>query len=371
MAKKCFKLTNLGCDSVTRIFFVCAETITSIPGGFCGGRIIIVDNAAPDPGPNGSVLSYTLEEVSCGQCNNCAGCNDVPGTGGGSGGGTGGTGGGLQGVVLDNTTFTLGNNKRTENGRPPLNIIASGNVIYNSKNTVLTGAQFNAKFQPYLGQRLTVRETLIMNLQMGLPKLEYGILDRVVPYALAGQYQQLYQLDDGRVTVLSEEKIHASLAVVDQPFATISRDFDFYMVANKGDTIGATLGQLENCNAELAPALVGNTNFDATSAAAYAALQIALTGNPNNASAVAATLLSPALPGYKFPINKPLFTNRNQIKVVDFDSALYTVGLRSSGIFLYPGWSLLSIAHQFEVINFDISPNEPNQLKNPYTCNFT
>jgi hypothetical protein len=69
---QCFKLVNLGCDNVTRTFFVCANTVQLIPGGYCGGQMVIVDGAAPDPSPKGSVTSASISIVDC---RLCAGCN--------------------------------------------------------------------------------------------------------------------------------------------------------------------------------------------------------------------------------------------------------------------------------------------------------
>jgi hypothetical protein len=69
---KCFKLVNLGCDNVTRTFFVCANTLTTVPGGYCGGQMTIINGAAPDPTPNGSVKSASISLVDCSLC---AGCN--------------------------------------------------------------------------------------------------------------------------------------------------------------------------------------------------------------------------------------------------------------------------------------------------------
>jgi hypothetical protein len=69
MAKKCYHLLNKGCNGGDYEFFVCADTLTTAPGGDCGGVVFTVDGQV-----TGSARSTQIEVVDCAQC---AGCNCV------------------------------------------------------------------------------------------------------------------------------------------------------------------------------------------------------------------------------------------------------------------------------------------------------
>jgi hypothetical protein len=70
MANKCYKLVNLGCDNVTRTFYVCAETLVTGSGGNCNGVTFFVNGVL-----TGSAKSTVITLVACSAC---AGCQCAP-----------------------------------------------------------------------------------------------------------------------------------------------------------------------------------------------------------------------------------------------------------------------------------------------------
>jgi hypothetical protein len=316
----------------------------------------------PDDGSGGSGTG--------GNTGGGTGGNTGGGTGGNTGGGTGGTGGGVVGSLPVFDSISKKPNKSTEKQKPAPNTKLEGKIIYSPTKKLLKGGDFDSDFQPFLGQRLTYRETLILRLQMNVPNLLSATLDRVVPRALAGQYQHLRQLDDGSVAIVSEQPINASITVLSEPFAIITRDFYLANTADKGDFFGAVPSQIINCNADLKPALVGNEFLNPLNAPGYAIASAAMQGDADAAVTIEAASLSPALPGWRFPTAKPLLTGLQQIPVVDIDNASYRVQLDQNGIYLYPGWELLSIEHEIEVVEQSSLAKAPNQLETTFTCNF-
>jgi hypothetical protein len=304
-----------------------------------------------------------------------------PGGGGTGGGGTGGggTGGGGTGggtplgtivMPIPNGSST-GTNRNNQKAKPPLNNPLKGKILYEPEKLVLTAADLGLNFQPYLGQYIAFRETIIIQLENSLQSTVYAVLDRVIPNALVGYYQLLRERTQGVFDIIEEQKIVANISNPSSIFAVITRDFAEYTVAEKGDFFGAFNGEVVNCNADIRPGLVGNTEIPLQDVPAYAALKAQLLGSPTvTAEVIAEIVASPVAEGFKFPKDKPLFTTKSEIPVVKLDTDAYLLKLQQNGIFLLPGWEASGIEHVVEVIGYKIINKREAQISQNVSCNY-
>jgi hypothetical protein len=68
----CYKIISLGCDNVTRTFFICGDSYEFRPGGVCGGGIGYLNGAVFVNPTYASAKSQSISVVANSNCTNCA-----------------------------------------------------------------------------------------------------------------------------------------------------------------------------------------------------------------------------------------------------------------------------------------------------------
>ena len=74
MAKKCYKVTSLGCDDGLRVGYYCLDGLSITGGGVCGGGQFVPVPYFGDSTSN-STKSGSFVIVSCSKCSGC--CTDA------------------------------------------------------------------------------------------------------------------------------------------------------------------------------------------------------------------------------------------------------------------------------------------------------